>query len=262
MALLPLPTAAIDDAQVACVLQRAVRLINPLLDVLAQADPFGLKGRSRHLGAADGSVDKALDALAWVLNTADVPGTQAWDDKDLDGRINWWVRRVGALDTILVAFPGVFGAVADRLLIQDTLGFANQAVVLCAVARECGVEDRNEQVRLLGAILCGRDLGAAAAGDGFEFTEPSESVASEGMPLSAVKGLWHLAGVVRAIGGELGRRPQPRSFYRYLGMLPAVGAVADYFGEYGALIRAAKAGRAWIAKRPAKVNRGSVGTRR
>jgi hypothetical protein len=42
---------------------------------------------------------------------------------------------VGALDTVLVAFPGVFGVVADRLPIQDVLGFTNQAIVLCAVAR-------------------------------------------------------------------------------------------------------------------------------
>jgi hypothetical protein len=29
-------------------------------------------------------------------------------------------------------------------------------------------------------------------------------------------------------------------------MLPWLGAVADYFGEYGALMRAAAAGEAWI----------------
>jgi hypothetical protein len=43
---------------------------------------------------------------------------------------------VGAPDTVLVALPGVFGVVADRLPMQDVLGFTNQAIGLCAVARE------------------------------------------------------------------------------------------------------------------------------
>lgn len=240
-------TAVIDDADVTGVLTRAVHVINPVVDVLARADPFGLKERSRRLESSTGSLGKALDAAAWVLNTADVPGTQGWAEKDLDGRIHWWVRRVGALNTVLVASPGVFGAAADRLPVQDVLGFANQAIVLCAVARECGVVDYRQQVRLLGAVLCDRDL--AASLDGADPTP--EPVAAEAESRSFVKSLWHLVGLLRAIGDELVKRPQPRRFYHYLGMLPAVGAVADYFGEYGALVRAAKEGRSWIERHPA-----------
>jgi hypothetical protein len=212
-----------------------------------------LKGRSHHLGAADGSVDKALDALAWVLNTADVPGTQAWEEMTLDGRVNWWVRRVGALDTVLVAFPGVFGVVADRLPVQDVLGFANQAVVLCAVARECGVDDYGQQVRLLAAVMCDRDLGADAYSDDPEPAPGAGSTPMDGTPLAFLKPLWRVAGLLRAIGDELVKRPRPRRLFRYLGMLPAVGAVADYFGEYGALVRAAKSGRKWIERQPVSV---------
>lgn len=105
MALIPMPTAVIDDADVACALSRAVRVINPVVDLLSRADPFGLKDRSHRIGDSDGSVDRALDALAWVLNTADVPGTQAWADMTLDDRVDWWVHRVGAVDNVLVAFP-------------------------------------------------------------------------------------------------------------------------------------------------------------
>jgi hypothetical protein len=241
-----MPAAVIDDADVACALSRAVRVINPVLDVLSRADPFGFKGRSHHLGVADGSVDRALDAVAWVLNTADVPGTQAWEGMDLESRVNWWVRRVGALDTVLVAFPGVFGVVADRLPIQDALGFANQAIVLCAVARECGVHDYGKQVRLLAAVMCDRDLGANGDVADAEPSPAPESAATDGPPLALVKALWHVAGLMRAIGDELVKRPRPRAVFRYLGMLPAVGAIADYLGEYGALVRAAKAGRMWI----------------
>jgi hypothetical protein len=41
-----------------------------------------------------------------------------------------------------------------------------------------------------------------------------------------VKALWHVAGLMRAIGDELVKRPRPRAVFRYLGMVPAVGAVA------------------------------------
>jgi hypothetical protein len=53
---------------------------------------------------------------------------------------------------------------------------------------------------------------------------------------------------MRAIGDELVKRPKPRGIYHYLGMLPAAGAVADYFGEYGALKRAAKEARTWLGR--------------
>lgn len=145
---------------------------------------------------------------------------------------------VGALDTVVVAFPGVFGVVADRLPLQDLLGFTNQALVLCAVAREYGVTDHDTQVRMLAAVLCGRDLAQT----------PQAQTEDESGDMSLVQRVWHLAGILNAIGDELGRRPHPRAPFRYLGMLPWVGAVADYLGEYGALVRAADAGQKWIAQ--------------
>jgi hypothetical protein len=53
---------------------------------------------------------------------------------------------------------------------------------------------------------------------------------------------------MRAITDELAKRPHPTGLYRVVGMLPGVGAVADYIGEYCALVRAAKAGERWIAQ--------------
>jgi hypothetical protein len=242
MSLVSLPTATLDDSEVARALGRSVAVINPVLDLLAGTDLLGLKKRTHRLGDSDDAISKALDALAWVLNTADVPGTLAWADMDLEDRVDWWVRRVGALDTLLVAFPGVFGVIADRLPVQDLLGFSNQAIVLCAVAREHSIQDRDIQVRLLASVMCDRDLSAAEArGDAGEQAqpEPSDTVLTGR--------LWHFAGVLRAVNDELVKRHRPRSLFRYLGMLPAVGAVADYLGEYGALVRAAKEGQAWIA---------------
>jgi hypothetical protein len=249
MSLIPLPTATIDDSEMACVLRRAVGLINPVLDLLAGVDLLGLKKRTHALGDADSGAGKVLDAAAWVLNAADVPGTEAWEGMDLDDRINWWVRRVGAVDTIVVAVPGAFGAVADRLPVQDLLAFANQSIVLCAVARELGVTDRREQVLLLGAVMCDRDLGSVDARHEGDVATPEV----EWTPVSLGRALWQLAGLMRAIGDELVKRPRPRSIFRYLGMLPAAGAVADFLGEYGALVRAAKEGRQWITQHEAAI---------
>jgi hypothetical protein len=71
-----------------------------------------------------------------------------------------------------------------------------------------------------------------------------ESAQTDGPPVALVKALWHVAGLMRAIGDELVKRTRPRAVFRYLGTVPAVGAVADYFGEDGVLVRAAKAARA------------------
>lgn len=239
MNVLPTPSATIDDARVACVLARVVAVVNPLLDLL-ESDPVGLKARRR--GSAD-PMGRALDAAAWALDVADVPGTQSWHEMGVDERVDWWVHRIGALNTAIVAFPGVLGAVADRLPIQDALGFASQAVVLCAVAREHDVTDRGEQVRLLAAVLCDRDLSAPA---GAADVEPPVEVERSGRGVA--RALWEIAGQLRAINAELVKRSQPRRIFRMLGALPAVGAVADYLGEYGALVRAAKEGRAWLAQ--------------
>ncbi|MGK2882842.1 MAG: hypothetical protein ACSLE6_19365 [Mycobacterium sp.] len=238
--LIPLPTRTISDGAVAAALFRTVQVIDPLLYVLWETDPLSLKKRTRELG---GKVDDLPDALAWVLNAADVPGTEAWDEMDLDSRIDWWVHRVGAVNTLAVAFPGFLGVIADRLPIQDLFGFTNQAIVLCAVAHEHGVTDQRELVRLLAVVLCHRDL---SFDDKDTVVQRDSAPAESGVAVT----LWNALGLIRAVGDELAKRPRPRGFFRYLGMLPAVGAVADYVGEYGALDRAAKQGQRWIAERP------------
>ncbi len=233
----------ITDANVAAVLRRVVGVVNPVLDVLATADPLGLKERTRDDDEPDGVVDRALDALAWVLDTAEVPGTEAWDRMDLDQRTRWWVRRIGAANTVFVAFPGMFGVLAKRLPMQDLLGFANQAIVLVAVARERGVVDRHTQIRLLAAVLCGRTVPVAGSAP----EPPAAPEPDRWTPFALARTLWRTAKMLAAIDSELERRPHPTTVYRYLGYLPAVGAVAGYIGELGALHRAADEGIAWLA---------------
>lgn len=245
MGLSVMPNAHLSDADVADVLRRAVTVAGVILDLLAEADPLGLRRRTHDLrdSAGSGCPGRVLDLAARVLDCADLPGTQSWDRKDRKARIHWWVRRVGALDTVLVAFPGVFGILAKRLPIQDVFGFANQTLVLCAVAREYGITDAPTQVRLLASVLCGREFDKS-----FAATDPEEAW-PELSDRSLVGKLWHLAGILNAVGDELSKRPYPRTVFRYVGMLPWIGAVAAYLGEYGALVRAAAAGETWIAAR-------------
>lgn len=211
-----LPKVALSDNDVADALARAAGLANLILDVLAEFDPLGVR---QHL--------EFLEA----------PGTEAWERKDRDGRISWWLWRVGTLDTVAVAWPGALGALASRLPIQDTLGFASQTLILCAVAREYGLTDRKDQVRMLASVLCGRTI-----------ADPPVPDADEPWPDNIVAKVWRLAGILNSIGDELGKRPSPRQIFRYIGMLPVIGAVAAYLGEYGALHRAAKAAESWITK--------------
>ncbi len=242
MNLLPTPEVTLSDTDVADALERAVEIINPLLDVLWGTDPLGLKRRDADF--EEGPLDKVADGLSWALNVADVPGTHGWDDLDTDARIQWWVRRVGALNTVVVAFPGVLGALARGLPIQDLLGFVNQAIVLCAVARELGVTDLDTQVRMLAEVLCERDLSGVERGE----RPPLESIPRT--PIGVAKALWHLAGLFDAISDELAKRPHPRKPLRYLAMLPGIGGAAAFFGEWRALERAAEDASRWLENHP------------
>ena len=248
-------THRLGDDTVVGILDRAARGINPVLD-LALTDPFGIKGRTFTPTAAErGAAEALLDGVAWVLDTGRFPGTASWEKASDDERARWWVTRIGALNTIAVAFPGMFGVLLNRLPIQDVLGFANQAVVLVAVAREHGVTNRSDQVDLLASVLCRRETDAVLAD-----TTRSDSAdgASVWRPFGLIGALWRTARTVRALSDELDKRPGPGSTYSLLGNIPVVGVVAGYLGERGALVRAAKQGEQWIASHaplPAAVRR-------
>lgn len=233
-----------DDRTVAAALERAVAIIDPVLDILAKRDPVGLKGRTfRRPTENDTVLDKVLDTLASALNATDFPGTEAWQKLDADARSEWWVARIGALNTVAVAFPGVFGVLVNRLPLQDLLGFANQSMVLVAVARERGVTDRASHVRLLASVLCERDIDLSEP----KAVEKPETHRDRG-PFALLHAMWDVATVLRDVSSELAKRPHSRGIFRVLSAIPVVGGVASYIGERGALSRAAKEGRQWVAK--------------
>ncbi|MFE7423301.1 hypothetical protein [Rhodococcus sp. NPDC057529] len=251
-------TDRLGDDTVVGILDRAARGINPVLD-LALTDPFGIKGRTFTPTAEErGAAEALLDGVAWVLDTVRFPGTASWEKSSDDERARWWVTRIGALNTIAVASPGMFGVLLNRLPIQDVLGFANQAVVLVAVAREHGVTDRSEQVDLLASVLCRRETDARAVLAGSAESAGAADGDSVWRPFGLIGALWRTARTVSALSDELDKRPQPGGTSALLGNIPVVGVVAGYLGERGALVRAVKQAEKRIAARaplPAAIRR-------
>ncbi|MGH3948497.1 MAG: hypothetical protein ACRDSE_05160 [Pseudonocardiaceae bacterium] len=261
---------AITDRQVVAVLRPFVRATAPMLDALRESDPLGLRARA----AAAASRGEALAELVHVepsvrrrllngLSSVQVPGTVAWGAMDPDARTTWWINRVGRLTSLLTSIPGLGGALADRLPVQDAIGAASQGLLLCAIAGEHGVTDRAARVRLLAWVLFGRDVDPRLAAGEFPEHDAGEEdartaelteelgVAKQGSRVSlkafAVT-LWRLGRSLLAITEELEKRPRGRWWHRLVGMLPVAGMFADYLGERSALKRVAKRARTWFAK--------------
>lgn len=268
---------AVTDRHIVTVLRPFVLGTRPVLDALREADPFGLRRRmvaNLAVGGADGAGQADEDergvlgtaketVLDWV-SAVHVPGTPAWAAMTPDERTDWWVGRVGRFTALLAAVPGIGGALADRLPVQDALGAAGQGLLLCAIAGEHDLRDEDDQIRLLAAVLFGRNVDAALAEvvqeqksearhRGAELTaELAESRGRHGrVTLRAVAGtVWRLGRLLWGLGEELGKRPQGRWYHKALGMLPVVGMAGDYLGERSALRRAAREAQRWLAARP------------
>ncbi|GAA3724756.1 hypothetical protein [Gordonia hankookensis] len=245
--------AEMSDAQVAGVLDRAVAGINPVLDTLADRDPLGLKRHTFHDDRhPDSTVQRALHLLADALDVTDWPGTKGWSQRSMNSRADWWISRIGAVNNIAVAYPGVFGAWTRRLPLSSTMGFANQAMVLVAVAREYGVTERSRQVELLAAVLCGRTVDRTESDTGERPPLPTEPVQRRHTLVGTV---WETAKVLRGLTCEMERRPGSPGPLRLLTYIPIIGAPASYIGERFALARATRQARKWIADHSEAITR-------
>jgi hypothetical protein len=180
-------------------------------------------------------------------------------EKPVDDADDWWINGVGRFTVLVASVPGLGGALADRLPLQNTLALAGQGLLLCAIAREHGVTDRADQVRLLAAVLFQRDIDpslAAGVADAeaedratAELTEELEEASAKHGKVTiraAGRTMWKFGKTLWALGEELDKRPQGRFYHRVLGMLPVIGMAGDYLGERSALKRAAKAARKWL----------------
>ncbi len=281
--------ATIPDERIVGVLRPFVAATGPVLAGLRDADPFrlghlarrraleleagpeaagraagppptGRRGRARHLLA--GARARALDRLA----TSRLPGTPRWDVMTAEERDAWWVGRVGRFTSAVASVPGIGGALARRLPVSDILGLAAQGLVLCAIAGEHGVDGRDDQVRLLAAVLFGRDVRPESHGDPYdadvdraagELTadlpapgsgEPAAGTKSarDGRLRGLARSVWRMGRTLFALSDELDRRPQGRRIWRILANVPVLGAVANYKSERSALRRAARRAVSWL----------------
>jgi len=225
---------AISDRQVVAVLRPFVRAATPV--VAAMRTPGRMRG----------------------LASRNVPGSAVWPRLSPQARTGWWINRVGRLTALITSIPGLGGALADRLPVQDALGATAQGLLLCAIADEHGLHDPGERVRLLAWVLFQRDLDPVlAAGKGADATEDAQAARLAGnfgdtakrrIGFRACAGaLWRMARSLMAIADELGKRPRGHFYQRALGALPLVGMLGDYLAERSALRRVARRTTKWLS---------------
>ncbi|MEU6645733.1 hypothetical protein ABZ863_24725 [Saccharomonospora sp. NPDC046836] len=251
---------AISDKQVVAVLRPFVRAAGPMVDALREADPFGLIAAPEQTAVEPTLRKKLIDGLRSVK----VPGTNGWAAMDVSERTSWWINRVGRVTSLLTAVPGLGGALADTLPVQDTLGTASQGLLLCAIAGEHGVTDVGERVQLLGWVLFEREIdpelavgkyaGYDRAAEDAETEKLTEELTDSAGKRSKItvrtvaRTLWRLGRSLLAVTDELEKRPSGRFYHAALGMLPVVGMLGDYLGERSGLKRVAKRADEWFAR--------------
>lgn len=250
---------AISDRQVVAVLRPFVAATAPVLDALRESDPLGLRAKAAAAAARGEAVAELREVepplrkrLLKGLRSVQVPGTAAWQAMDSEQRTSWWINRVGRATSLVTAIPGLGGALADRLPVQNAVGAASHGLLLCAIAGEHGVTDKADRVRLLAWVLFGRTVDQAlAAGEHPEEQARADELTEELDGKLSVKSfartLWKLGRSLLAITGELEKRPRGRIVYRIVGMLPVVGMFADYLAERSVLKKIVKRAHKWLA---------------
>ncbi|GAB10463.1 hypothetical protein GOARA_056_02110 [Gordonia araii NBRC 100433] len=245
--------ADLKDEQIISALNGMIAAINPIIDVLSETDVTGLRGKSHQDKPKDDSIFRRVEHIAAkTVDLTALPGTKRWEELSMGERAQWWVNRIGSLNTVGVAFPNIFGLWARRLPITTVLGFVNQAMVLIAVAREYRVTDRARQIELLASVLGGRELTL------HNLTEVPDAAPVDAKRKSLIKATWDIARTLQGGVDEMGKRPQPAKPLRWLSNVPVIGAPINYVGERFALKRAVNAGRAWIVAHPDAITRGGL----
>ncbi|TCK22269.1 hypothetical protein [Pseudonocardia endophytica] len=246
------------DRVLAAVLGGVVVGSAPVLDAVrawvpdgssAVEDPAPADGPATIGGAALGRVRRGAGKLVGSSG----PGTPDWAAAGPHHRAAWWSERMGAVVAAAVAAASSSGPVAEHASLRPAVSMAGQAFVLCAVAAEFGVADRDELVALLADVLFGRTPPASA-------TEPDPGTLADvarrldGTGAARVTAFteiaWRLGRSLLTLRTELTDRPEPARRSR-LGKVPGLGAVGGFLDERSALREVTASGVAWLERRSA-----------
>lgn len=211
---------------------------------LGVADPTPATGLARR--AFEGVRDRALGTVT--------PSSPGWDQRPLQQRVDWWVRRIGVSAGLAAAAPRFAGALADRVPLQAALGANAAGLTVCAVAREHGVTAAADWVPLLAKVVFDRDLTQPApvppaedserdlASAAEDPREPPSALASLGQGVQgSVRAVWRLARALLEVQALLDERPRGGLLARTVAKLPVVGVAGGWLDERGGIRRAAQA---------------------
>lgn len=191
--------------------------------------------------------------------SAQRPGTPHWETLSVEQRCDGWVATLGRASAVLAALPGFAGVLGEVLPVGDLVSVGGQGLLLCAIAQEHGLLDRDDQVELLGAVVLGRELSGTAGraqrrraqddagGLVLELTAGPPGGSSAAMATGAA--LVRMGRSVRSLQGEADPHASGRGGRGIAGVVPVLGALGDYRTEREALVSVAERGRTWCRAR-------------
>lgn len=187
------------------------------------------------------------------------PGTSHWDSLSIEQRCDGWVATLGRAGAVLAALPGLAGVFGEVLPVGDLVSVGGQGLLLCAIAQEHGLLERDDQVELFGAVVLGRELSGTAgraqrrqAQDDADGLIPELSAGVSGGSSAAIAAgaaLVRMGRSVRSLQGEADPRVSGRGSRGIAGVVPVPGALGDYRTEREALLSVAERGRSWCRAR-------------
>jgi hypothetical protein len=196
---------------------------------------------------------KALDALHDRAFGDITPASPQWSARPLQGRIDWWVRRIAVSAGLAAAAPRLAGALADRIPLQAALGASAAGLAVCATAREQGVTAVKDWVPLLATVLFDRELSSPAPVPPADQSEQELAAGLDDAPLTAspeasptsaprraAATLWRLARTFYELQELLDNRPRGGIFARALAKAPVVGIAGGWLDERGAIRKASR----------------------
>lgn len=239
----------VSDERLARVLGAYAGMVGRVLD-----NPERWLGLDEDPPPSAGLPARALDAVRDRAFGEQTPASPTWAQVAVDERVEWWVRRIGISAGLAAATPRFFGALADRLPLQASLGAAAAGLAVCATAYEHGQTSPEAWVPLLAKVLFDRELDTdqveVPVPDASDSEHDLESPAAADEPgpvrrltrggRRAAGTLWRLARALLEVQHMLDQRPRGGRLVRLLGKVPVVGVASGWLDERGGIRTAAR----------------------